>query len=147
MSRIFVSIFFIIVSILFLIASLNLPEAQLGDPDQAMYFPAIISAFLLFISILLLIKEWKANGKANEELKLLFSKRNLPLIIGVIVASLIYTAIFEMLGFLLSTFLFLGAILFLINGWKKWIVNLSVAIIFSFAAWYGFGELLNVSLP
>lgn len=147
LSRVVVSIFFIIVSSLFLIATLKLPKASLGDPNQAMYFPMIISIFSLFISILLLVKELRASGKVNEELKLLFSKKNLILIISVLVTSFLYTFFLEFLGFLISTFLFLGIVLFLTNGPKKWVVNLAVAIIFSFITWYGFGELLNVSLP
>lgn len=150
MSRVIVSILFIAISSIFLYSSLSLPDASTGDPNQAKYFPALISSFFIIVSILLLIDELRKKIGANETLKLLMSKSNFLIILSVIVISFIYSIIFEILGFLLSTIIFLIVILFLINGikgWKKWLTNLSVSIIFSFVIWYSFSELLGVSLP
>ncbi|WP_390175492.1 tripartite tricarboxylate transporter TctB family protein, partial [Staphylococcus pseudintermedius] len=60
---------------------------------------------------------------------------------------LIYTIIFERIGFLISTVLFLAAVMFLVNGFQHWLKNLIVAIVFSGVAWYTFAQLLDVSLP
>ena|SRR5699024_941928 len=150
MSRIIVSVFFIAVSAIFLYSSLSLPDANTGDPNQAKYFPVLISAFFLIVSILLLLDEWRKKIGVNQTLKLLFTKRNFLTISSVIVISFIYSIVFESLGFLYSTIFFLIAILLLINGfkgWKTWATNLSVSIIFSLVIWYSFSELLGVSLP
>lgn len=150
MSRVIVSLLFIAISSIFLYSSLNLPDANTGDPNQAKYFPAVISVFFLIVSIFLLIDELRKKIGTNETLKLLLSKNNFLIILSVIVISIIYSIIFELLGFLVSTIIFLIAILCLINGikgWKKWLTNLSVSLIFSFVIWYSFNELLGVSLP
>ncbi|MGJ5708507.1 tripartite tricarboxylate transporter TctB family protein, partial [Staphylococcus equorum] len=68
-------------------------------------------------------------------------------IVLTIVLTVIYALIFERLGFLISTIIFLGAIMFLINGYKRWLQNILVTVIFSGIAWYTFAQLLNVSLP
>ncbi len=60
---------------------------------------------------------------------------------------LIYTVIFERIGFLISTVLFLAAVMFLVNGFQHWLKNLIVAIVFSGVAWYTFAQLLDVNLP
>ncbi|WP_250543369.1 tripartite tricarboxylate transporter TctB family protein, partial [Staphylococcus pseudoxylosus] len=60
---------------------------------------------------------------------------------------IIYAFIFEPFGFLISTILFLGCIMFLINGYKRWLQNILVTVIFSGIAWYTFSQLLDVSLP
>lgn len=68
--------------------------------------------------------------------------------IGVtIILGIIYSLIFETVGFLISTILFLGLLLFYLNGRKKWLVNIAVTAGFSFITWYGFSQLLGVSLP
>ncbi|WP_439709897.1 hypothetical protein [Staphylococcus equorum] len=43
--------------------------------------------------------------------------------------------------------MFLGVIMFLINGYKRWLQNILVTVIFSGIAWYTLAQLLNVSLP
>lgn len=151
MSRVIVSIFLIVVSALFLFFSYSLPEAHTGDPNQAKYFPVMISSFFLVISFMLLINELRNRQREeNVELKMLFSKKTFPIILSIVILSIVYAFVFELLGFLVSTILFLGIVLFLINGikgFKKWAINVIVAVLFSFLIWYGFGELLGISLP
>ena len=77
----------------------------------------------------------------------LLERATLLRIIFTIVFALVYALLFEPLGFLISTILFLGAVLFLINGFKHWFQNILVTIIFSAIAWYTFSQLLDVSLP
>ncbi|MFZ3591252.1 tripartite tricarboxylate transporter TctB family protein [Bacillus sp. DJP31] len=147
--RLIIPIVFILITLLFFIGTLNLPKARLGDPEGPMYFPMMVSIFLFIVSVIYLIKEYKNSYPQNEEIQLLFKGRA-PLsllIVSTLVLSFIYALIFEKLGFLISTILFLMAILFIVNGRKKWIVNISVSVLFSLGTWYAFGTLLGVSLP
>ncbi|GAA0438693.1 tripartite tricarboxylate transporter TctB family protein [Lentibacillus halophilus] len=147
MFRLIMPVFLIVLSIGYLILTFNMDQAKVGNPNAPMYFPAMIGFFLLIISIIYLVQEWKKRGEIIEEVKELVSGRT-PVLIGVtVVLIFIYTFLFERIGFLYSTTLFLGALLFLVNGRKHWLQNIIVAVVFSFLSWYSFAELLNVSLP
>ncbi|MYL42970.1 tripartite tricarboxylate transporter TctB family protein [Virgibacillus salexigens] len=140
-------IFLILLSVFFLVGSLRLPKANLGNPYGPLYFPIGVSLLLLIFSIIYFIQELRKLTEDNEAIKELFSGRT-PKLIGITILFAIgYSLLFERAGFLLSSILFLGALLFLINGPKKWITNLVVAVIFSFISWYAFSEMLGVSLP
>lgn len=78
---------------------------------------------------------------------MLVANRTSFLIISTLILAIIYAFVFEKIGFLISTILFLGALLFVLNGRKKWVTNIVVSVIFSISAWYVFSQLLHVSLP
>lgn len=125
---------------------MNLPKANLGNPNGPLYFPIGLSVFMLIFSIFYFFQEWKSISAHNEDIKLLLKGRTPKLIGLTVLYGGIYALIFERLGFLFSTILFLGALLFTVNG-RKIVVNLIVAISFSFLSWYAFSVLLGVSLP
>lgn len=99
------------------------------------------------MSVIYFIKELLKHYPKKEEVKLLFKGRAPVLIISTLIISLIYAFIFERIGYLASTILYMLAILFIVNGRNKWLVNLSVAVLFSVGSWYVFYHLLDVSLP
>lgn len=142
-----VPIFLIVVSIVFLIATINLPEANLGNPNEPIYFPMGISILLLIFGIVYFFQEFKNLDKDNEKIRQLFAGRVPKLVIWTVVLGIAYALIFDIIGFLFSTILFLGALLFLLNGVKKWKANIIVTIVFSVVSWYSFSQLLGVSLP
>jgi putative tricarboxylic transport membrane protein len=145
--KIGVPIFVIVIGIIFLIATINLPKANLGNPNGPIYFPMGISILLLILGVIYFFQELKNLDKDNEKIRQLLSGRVPKLVGWTIVLGIGYTLIFDRIGFLFSTILFLGALLFLINGVKKWKVNIIVTLLFSYISWYSFSELLGVSLP
>ncbi|QBP42722.1 tripartite tricarboxylate transporter TctB family protein [Paenisporosarcina antarctica] len=147
MFRLFLPIIFFLVGATFLISSLNLPKARLGDPYGPMYYPTLVSGLLILLSVIYIIQEWRKRHDGFPELELLLKGRTPFLLISTIVLSLIYAFLFEKIGFLFSTIIFLGGLLFIINGRKKWISNIVIAICFSGLTWYSFAILLKVSLP
>lgn len=140
-------IFLILLSCSFLIGSFNLPKANLGNPNGPLYFPIGLSVLLLIFSILYLFQELKTLDKENKKIKQMLSGRTPKLIGLTVLLGVGYSLIFEQLGFLFSTVLFLGALLFVVNGKQKWKANIIVTICFSFLSWYAFSVLLGVSLP
>lgn len=137
----------IVIAIVYLILTYNLPQSHVGDPTAAQKYPLLIGYALLVLSILYLLTELKNKESVKEAFKIFADKELTIKVIVVLVLCLIYTFIFERVGFLISTILFLGALLFLINGTKKWLMNIIIALVFSFVTWYAFAELLRVSLP
>jgi len=147
MVRLIMPVFFFIIGVVFLIGSINLPKAKLGDPNGPLYFPMLICILLTILSLVYFFQEWKVRKKEIEEVKLLVQGRTPKLIISTVVLILIYTFLFERIGFLFSTIIFLGGLLFTVNGKKRWLQNILVSVLFSFISWYGFAKLLQVSLP
>ncbi|MFD1068119.1 tripartite tricarboxylate transporter TctB family protein [Oceanobacillus locisalsi] len=147
MARLITPLFFLVLSIIYLILTFNLTRARVGDENGPLYFPLLIGGFLFLFSIIYFIQEWKQRGEKFDQLKELFTGRAPFLIISTLVLIFIYTFLFERIGFLISTMLFLTGLLFVINGTKPWIKNIVIAVIFSVVSWYSFSELLNVSLP
>ncbi|WP_271402243.1 tripartite tricarboxylate transporter TctB family protein [Salinicoccus roseus] len=138
----------IVVAIIYLVLTFNLPESKVGNPTAAMNYPLLIGFSLLGLSIIYLINEVVRAKKEKFTAYNIFADKELTLhVVIILVLSLGYTLIFETVGFLISTLIFLTALLFLVNGKKKWILNIVVAVLFSFLSWYAFSELLGVSLP
>ena len=140
-------IFLILLSCLFLVGSFNLPKANLGNPNGPLYFPIGLSCLLLIFSILYLFQELKTLNKENKKITLMLAGRTPKLIGFTVLLGVGYAFIFEIIGFLFSTVLFLGTLLFVVNGKHKWKVNVIVTVCFSFLSWYAFSVLLGVSLP
>ncbi|MGP4079956.1 tripartite tricarboxylate transporter TctB family protein [Pseudalkalibacillus sp. R45] len=137
----------LLISCTFLIASFNVPKANLGNPNGPLYFPVGLSVLMLVFSIIYTIQELKKLNHENVQIRELIAGRT-PKLIGItVLLGIGYAFIFERIGFLFATILFLGALLFFINGVKKWKANIIVSICFSFISWYAFSELLGVSLP
>ncbi|MBM7634145.1 tripartite tricarboxylate transporter TctB family protein [Geomicrobium sediminis] len=145
--RLSLPVLFIVASLIYAIMIFQLQPAMLGEPNAPRYFPLIICTGILIFSIVDLINMRKENIRQNEDLEMLSRKSTLKVVGIVLGFCLVYTLIFEHLGFLISTILFLGALLFYLNGLKHWILNLSVTIITAFTTWYTFSFLLEISLP
>jgi len=146
--RYIVPIFLIALSLIYLILTFNLPEARTGNPSAAMYYPLLIGFALLILSIFYLFNEIVLSKKAEFDNYEVFKDKQLSIQFLIVLAfCLIYSVLFERVGFLISTLLFLLALLFLVNGRRQWITNIVISVAFAFITWYSFAELLGVSLP
>jgi putative tricarboxylic transport membrane protein len=145
--RLIVPVFFFMVGLVYLIASFNLPKAKLGDPHGPLYFPAIVCVILTVLSVVYFFQELKKRNIEFKEFKVFLEGRTRFLIASTLVLIFVYTFLFERIGFLYSTIVFLSGLLFVINGKQKWKANIVIAVSFSFISWYTFAVLLQVSLP
>jgi len=147
MARLITPLILIAAGAIYLFMSFDITKSRVGDPNGPLYFPIMIGFLLVIFSVIYFIQEWMKRGEKFEALKELFTGRTPFLVISTLVLVLLYTFIFERIGFLFSTMLILTALLFIVNGRKRWIQNILIAVIFSFVSWYTFSELLSVSLP
>ncbi|MBL3593479.1 MAG: tripartite tricarboxylate transporter TctB family protein [Synergistaceae bacterium] len=133
------------VSILFGMAytvqTLHLPKAMVGNPWAPLFFPLALGVLLVAMGIVVLLKGLRHHPSSAKKGG---SKR---LIVVTILICLAYTALFERIGFIPSTILFLGGLLFAVNGAKAWIVNSLIAVTFSFGVWYVFEKIFYMNLP
>lgn len=147
MSRLVFPLVLILFGVIYLVLTINIPKSNIGDPNSPMYFPLLIGLLLVVMSIIYFFQEFKKRNQKFTAFSQLLEKRTFIRIVLTIILAIIYAFIFEPFGFLISTILFLGCIMFLINGYKRWLQNILVTVIFSGIAWYTFSQLLDVSLP
>ncbi|WP_149474420.1 tripartite tricarboxylate transporter TctB family protein [Oceanobacillus polygoni] len=140
-------ILFIVASVIYGVMIIQLPSATLGNPNGPMLFPLFVCIGVLIFSIIDLVNVRKESDNDNEDLKMMAQRNSFKLIVTIIGICLIYTFIFERLGYLFATILFMAALMFYLNGIKKWGLNLIVTLVVSFSTWYGFTQLLQISLP
>lgn len=147
MSRLVFPLVLILFGVIYIVLTINIPKSNIGDPNSPMYFPLLIGLLLVVMSIIYFFQEFKKRHQKFTAFSKLLEKRTFIRIVVTIILAIIYAFIFERFGFLISTILFLGCIMFLINGYKRWLQNILVTVIFSGIAWYTFSQLLDVSLP
>ncbi len=126
--------------------SLNLPAASVGIPHAPKVFPAGLGVLMILCSAYLLFREFlriKKDGKtAHGTVNPFLSKIIFTCLFGVM-----YAVLFKPIGYVLSTFVFLQAELFLFNGAAKWKVNTVVSLTFSLFIYLLFAKTLGVYLP
>ncbi|WP_436951676.1 tripartite tricarboxylate transporter TctB family protein [Staphylococcus shinii] len=147
MLRLVFPLVLILFGVFYIVLTINIPKSNIGDPNSPMYFPLLIGLLLVVMSIIYFFQEFKKRHQKFTAFSQLLEKRTFIRIVVTIILAIIYAFIFERFGFLISTILFLGCIMFLINGYKRWLQNILVTVIFSGIAWYTFSQLLDVSLP
>lgn len=145
----FTSIVVLLLGLLYLAMSMSLPKAAIGNAMDPIYFPLGLSIMLIVIGLLLFMRSDKSQlMSVVEEMKNQSPKdKEVTKMVSLTCAAAIaYGLIFEHLGFILSTFLFMMSILLLTNG-KKMLVNTLVAGIFSVSIFALFNYALGIPLP
>lgn len=139
----------IILGMIYSIQAYNLPRATVGNPMAPVIFPLVLGIIMVIFGIILFVKESKKGMKAvdkKEDQKEGISSSS-KLIIITCLSSIVYALLFERIGYVLSTFIFMGTILFSLNGKKKWKLNIIVAVCFSVGIYFIFLKLLSIPLP
>lgn len=138
----------IILGIAYGAQALALPRATIGDPMAPIYFPMGLSVLLIILGAMLVLQEMK-KGKIFDINKIKGTKLSYTgkLIAYVCAVSVLYALLFERIGFVFSTFLFMEAILLAINGKKQWVTNTIVSACFSIGIYIVFAKLFGISLP
>ncbi|MFH1758526.1 MAG: tripartite tricarboxylate transporter TctB family protein [Pseudomonadota bacterium] len=109
---IIVSIILMGVSLLGMVESSRL-ERTLKMGIGIDFLPFWMSAFIGILAVILLINALR--GKIKETDKPLFPRENIPRVIWVAMALLAYSILFETIGYVLSTFLFFMATIFILQ--------------------------------
>jgi putative tricarboxylic transport membrane protein len=137
----------------------HLPRATVGNPVGPIVFPLIVGYGMIALGALMVIQDQLrlrraagqraqgtggAGSQAAVQPRMTVYGRNIAIVAAVCVA---YALLFERLGYVLSTFLFLESILLLFNGWKKWKMTLIVSLGFSIGVYILFSNFLGIPLP
>jgi Tripartite tricarboxylate transporter TctB family. len=128
----------------------TLPKAAIGNPMAPTYFPIMLGIGMTILGICLFVSEVRnkeAGQRPGEKKTGKGMAFDTKMIIFTCVMGIVYGLIFNMLGYVLSTFIFLGSLLFALNGKGKWKSNIIVALSFSVIIYFIFQKLLNIPLP
>lgn len=135
------SILFLVIGIAFVMGSTSLTTSAYGSKVGPNIFPMILGSILILLSASLLISTLRkaAVQKKKED----YQYKTFLLILGV---TVLYCLVYESLGFVISTFLFLFTCFQILEKGKllsSLLVSLAFAVIVYFVFVYG----LNGTLP
>ncbi|MFV0574710.1 MAG: tripartite tricarboxylate transporter TctB family protein [Vibrio sp.] len=128
----------------------SLPQPMFGNPLEAIFLPLAISAISIFIGMILLFKGGimpSINAIQNLINESQDNKKDRRKIAITCVISLLYALLFEHLGYVISTFLFMFAMLMVTCGIDFWKKGALLSIAFAFGIFFTFNNLLSVNLP
>ncbi|MCX7827764.1 MAG: tripartite tricarboxylate transporter TctB family protein [Thermanaerothrix sp.] len=138
----------ILIGVVYTIQAFMLPKAMVGNPWAPLYFPIGLGLLMVALGGILVLLEVRKGLKPSGGTSMVhFNPSSLRLIAGTSAACVVYAAMFERIGFVPSTALFLGAMLFMVNGIKSWKLNLVISAAFTAGAWYTFVKLFQINLP
>lgn len=141
-------LFSVILGSSYLVLTYQTPRASIGSPYAPLIFPGMIGLGLLALGIAILCVDRKKASSGDVPKK---GKEKDPgywkLVVGTVVLCVAYGFVFERLGYIFSTLLFLFGLLSVINETKRWKQNIIVTFIFTFSLWLVFVKAFQISLP
>lgn len=136
----------VIIAAVYLYATTLIPSLEIGDPLGPKAFPRLLGITLLIAAGLLLLEIWKDRKAARPAPGQEFADwRYAGVIIGVSVWTGVYYAAFDKLGYIISTAIFLLALMAWFNR-GKWVANVLTTVLFSILSYVMFVK-LDVNLP
>jgi len=139
---------FLLLGLAYGLGALALPEANFGDPMAPKVYPLIISGLMCVLSVVLLASEIKKQKAGTAEKAVQFKIGNEgKLVAFVSVACVLYAFLFNILGYVIATFLFVEAIMVFISKGKKLLSPTLWALGFAVGIYLLFGKVLAITLP
>jgi putative tricarboxylic transport membrane protein len=131
-------------------ATRQIPTLEIGDPLGPKAFPHLLTVGLLLSAAMLLMEMIKAKKQPEESKPAApadaAEKSTYKVVAGVVVATGVYFALFEPLGYAISTSLFLLVMTYYFNKGKT-LMNVLTSVLYSFISYYVFTAWLGVNLP
>ena len=137
----------IVLTAVYFYATAQIPSLEIGDPLGPKAFPRLLGIGMLLTAGLLFVEMWRArkNGTQESAPRQAEDRRHFWIIAGVTVWTAIYFAVFELLGFVLASTIYLLALTAYFNR-GKWVANVLTSALFSVLIYEMF-VLLGVTLP
>jgi putative tricarboxylic transport membrane protein len=129
-------------------ATEQLPSLEIGDPLGPKAFPRLLGVALVITAVILLIEMLRARKSptAPAAPKAEGSNRGVYLVIAaVVVWTFLFFLVFEPLGFVVATSLYLVVLTAYFNP-GKWVTNVLSSVLFCVGSYWMF-KVLGVSLP
>jgi len=138
----------VVFACVYLYATSQIPSLEIGDPLGPKAFPRLLALGLFICAGLLVLEMLRERKTAKPEDHAAAApedRRHYYVIAAVTVWMALYYAVFEQIGFILDTMVFLMGLMAYFNR-GKWIANTLVAVLFSVGAYVLFVKVLGVTL-
>ena len=132
---------FLLIGLLFVIESRSISHSAYGSSVGPNIFPMALGLILVLLSIRLLFETMKYAQVESSNAPLQYTK-----FLIIFISAVIYAAVLEPLGYIISTFIFL-LIAFQTMERGKWLSTILISGFFSLGVYYFFAEFLGGSLP
>jgi len=137
----------IIIAAVYFYATTLIPSLEIGDPLGPKAFPRLLGGFLLIAAGLLFLEMWKDRkntaqpaGDAGASIW-----RHAGVIAGVTVWTGLYYVVFDKLGYVVASTVYLIALTAWFNR-GKWMANVLTSVLFAGLSYWMFVK-LDVNLP
>ncbi len=135
------SLFWLVFSILICLGSLKLKTGTFHNPGAG-FFPFLAGIVFALLSLILLVQNLPGGKRAEAVL----GKVQWKNIIFVLICLVVYAVVLEGLGFMISTILFIGVVLKVIER-KRWSLVIVVSVSATLLFWVIFQYWLQSQLP
>lgn len=137
----------LILAAVYFYATAQIPSLEIGDPLGPKAFPRMLGIGLLITAGMLFMEMWRekktqAPSASSEP----GDRRHYFIVAAVVVWTGLYFAVFEWLGYILSTAVFLIVLTAYFNR-GKWVANVLTSVLFGIGGYVMFSKLLDVNLP
>jgi len=131
-----------IVAAAYFYATEQIPTLQIGDPLGPKAFPRLLGACLLIAAGLLFIEMWKERGERAPQTVSADAGawQHVWVIAGVTVWTGLYYAVFDKLGYIVATTIYLFALMAWFNR-GKWVTNALTSVLFCILSYAMFVKL------
>ncbi len=136
----------VLLAALYIYTTEQFPVLTVSDPLGPKAFPRLLGIGLLLTAAALLLETFRANKSEHKRQKTSTNRRHYLVVAGIVAWTTLYVAVFEPLGYALSTSIYLLA-LFVYFDPGKWARNILTSILYGFISYWMFSKLLDVSLP
>ncbi len=137
----FAGIIFLLISILFIFESLKISGSAYGSSVGPQTFPVILGVVLGLLSIRLLYESFRSKSENGEKETFNYKKFGI-----IFVSAVMYVLLLEIIGYVLSTLIFL-IVAFQTMERGKILSTLIISACFTFGVYLIFVQLLGGALP
>jgi len=132
---------------LYTYATEQLPSLEIGDPLGPKAFPRLLTVCLVITAIILLFEMIRGRKAAAPKLgpaQAQETNATYLVVAGVVVWTFLYVLVFEFLGFVIATIIYLFALTSYFHP-GKWLTNALTCVAFCLGAYFMF-QVLGVNL-
>ena len=133
----------LLLAAVYLYATSTLPSMEIGDPLGPKAFPVLLGILLTIAGVLLLI-ESRSPRKVSTEVPSRTAARP-HAVAGVVIATGVFFALLEPLGYLIAFTLYLFLVMLWLHG-KRPAICLAISVLFAIGSYALFAKGLGVAL-
>ena len=139
-------VFTLVLAGVYFYATEQLPSLEIGDPLGPKAFPRLLTVGLLVTAVVLFLEIMRAPKTAPAAPKTDAGRRGSQIVVAAVVAwTFLYFLVFEPLGYVIATTIYLLALTAYFNR-GKWVANVLTSVLFCLGSYLMFTKLLGVTL-